>query len=354
MEPELGIEDDSLSVDDPAHPGPPADAAAAIVRDPESWEFFAAVRALAAQRPDLPGVGRSSRIEQDHFRFRQRPSLKMEHAEIQSAERAQTPDGEVTALTQTFFGPFGPRGALPEHVTEDALDAERMGSTDIQDFTNLFTHRMVSLLYRAWETTQVAVSRDRGDDDHYKRWISSLYGQGPTAFHDRDAMPDDLKRFMASWMGNPRGSVAAIESVLKALTGVRIEVDEFIAEWLPIPEEDQSRLGVGPAMLGQDIVIGSRSYSIQSRLRVRTEELGFAQFDALLPDGTHHTALRDAMRNLIGLDSAWELQLVLNGQEVPRLALDGTRRLGWDSWAVQEDRFTNAVDVTIEGTYLGT
>ncbi len=349
MEPEIGIEDDALTDEDGGLTAsqPWED----IVRDPEAWEFFAAIRALAAAHPDLPGVGRSSRIEQDHFRFRQQPSLKMEHAEITQADRLETPDGPVTALSQTFFGPFGPHGALPEHVTEDALDAQRLGSTDIQDFTNLFTHRMVSLLYRAWETTQIAVSRDRGQDDNYKRWISSLYGQGPAPFANRDSLPDDLKRFMSSWMANPRGSVAAIESVLSALTGVRIEVDEFIAEWLPIPEEDQSRLGVGPAGLGRDIVLGSRSYSVQSRLRVRTSRLNFSQFEALLPDGTHHAALRDAMRNLIGLDGGWELQLVLDGQDVPRLALDGTRRLGWDSWAVQDDRFSNAVDVIIEGTY---
>ena len=339
----------------------PLDAEADVLEAPESWEFFAAVRALAAQHPELPGVGRSTRVEQDAIRFRQKPSLRMEPSAIAAAERVATPDGQVIELTQTFFGPFGAHGALPQHVTDDAMaderlgasEAERQGARDLRDFTDIFTDRMTALLYRAWETTQIAVNRDRGEQDLYKHWISTLYGQGAREFADRDAMPDDQKRYLADWMSNPRGSVAGIESVLGALTGVRIEVCEYVPEWLSIPPEDQSRLGVGPRRLGSDIILGARSYSVQSRLRLRTETLSLTAFKGLLPGGTHHDAVRDAVRNLIGLNTAWELQVVLDAREVPRLSLDGTRRLGLDSWAAEKDRFTDAVDVTIDGTYRG-
>lgn len=339
MDPSIRLEDDALNVEDQ------------VLDAPEIWEFYAAVRALAACHPDGPGVGRSTRIEDDRIQFRQKPSLRMEASEISSAERVHTEDGDVMELTQVFFGPFGPHGALPEHITEDAIEAARRGSTDLQDFTDLFTHRMTALLYRAWETTQIAVNRDRGAEDLYQIWLNALFGQGQSAFRDRDGMPDDAKRFMAGWMSNPRGSVQAIEAVLEFLIGAPVEVTEFVPEWLPISLEDQAKLGVAPARLGRDILIGRHSYSVQSRLRIRTAKLTQAQFNELLPDGSRHKAVRDAVRNLLGLGPGWELQLVLDGQQVPRLCLDGTRRLGWDSWAIEEDRFSDAVDVLIEGTY---
>ncbi|MFK7943753.1 MAG: type VI secretion system baseplate subunit TssG [Paracoccaceae bacterium] len=339
----------------------PGSAEADLLENPELWEFFAAVRAMAARHPNVPGVGRSSRVEDDRIRFRQKPSLRMEPSEISKAERVDTPDGPVLEITETFFGPFGAHGALPQHITEDALaneragssDLERRGAHDLRDFTDLFTSRMAALLYRAWETTQIAANRDRGRDDFYQHGFDALFGQMGPEFVGRDALPDDHKRNMADWMANPRASVAAIESVLGALAGVRIKVDEFVAEWLPIAPEDQARLGKAPARLGRDIVVGSRTLSVQSRLTVRTEPLELDQFEALLPDGSHHGALQDAMRNLVGLSTAWELQLVLEGQAVPRLCLDGTRRLGWDSWAIEDDRFDHAVDVRIDGSWRG-
>ena len=342
---------------------PPASgvAEADLLAHPELWEFYAAVRAMAARHPDLPGIGRSTRVEDDRIRFRQKPSLSMQPSEISAAERVDTPDGPVLEITETFFGPFGAHGALPQHITEDALANERVGSTDLErqgardlrDFTDLFTSRMAALLYRAWEVTNIAANRDRGRDDFYRQWINALFGQMGSEFTDRDALPDDHKRHMADWMANPRASVAAIESVLGALAGVRIHVDEFVSEWLPIAPEDQARLGAAPARLGRDIVIGRKTLSVQSRLRIRTEPLSIEQFQALLPEGSHHGAIRDAMRNLVGLSTGWELQLVLEGQEVPRLCLDGTRRLGWDSWAIEDDRFDHAVDVRIDGSWRG-
>lgn len=339
---------------------PASDQAEADLREnPEQWEFFAAVRAMAARHPDLPAVGRSTRVEDDRIRFRQKPSLRMEPSEISRAERVDTPDGPMLEITQNFFGPFGAHGALPQHITEDALAHERVGATDLEkqgaqdlrDFTDLFTNRMAALLYRAWESTDIAANRDRGRDDLYRQWVSALFGQSGPALMDRDALPDDHKRYMADWMANPRASAAAIESVLGALTGVRMTVEEFVSEWLPIEEEDQARLGMAPARLGRDIIIGSRTLSVQSRIRVRTEPLELDAFQALLPDGTHHAAVRDAMRNLVGLSSAWELLVVLEGGEVPRLSLDGTKRLGWDTWIIEDDRFDHAVDVRVDGTW---
>lgn len=314
-----------------------------LLADHGAWGYFAAIRALAAEEKGGVPVGRSVRIEDDRIRFRQAPSLQFEASEIRAVEIVETPNGEVVELTQTFFGPFGAKGALPQHVTEDAL----LYSADLQPFLDLFTHRMVALLYRAWETTRIAVSRDRGGEDPYCVWLNALFGQGMTPLQNRDALPDDLKRYAAGWLSAGRPTVPAIEGLMEIVAGVRVTVEEFVPEWLPIPVEEQARLGLGPMRLGEEVIIGARYFSVQSRLRLRTEKLSWARFDSLLPTGDRHPVIRDAMRNLAGLSLAWDLQLVLDGAEVPKLALDGARRLGWDTWLSEDVRFAEAVDVVL-------
>jgi len=326
-----------------------------VIADPGRWSFLAAVRVLSAAEPDRPGPGRSKRIDQDSVRFRQTPSLKMEPNEIFSVERQETPNGVVVEVSQVFFGPFGPHGALPLHVTEDAIEAiylkeigDPLGSSNLQDFTDLLTHRMTGLLYRAWEVGDVAASRSSGDDD-YTVWLSALYGQGMVGFADRDVMPDDLKRFGAGWLGNARQPAAALAAIVRSVVGEPVEIIEFVPEWLEIPDNQQARLGQG--QLGIDIVAGRRAFAIDTRLCIKTGSLDLERFRALLPTGQLHEMMRDAVRNSIGLALGWEIQLCLDVREVPSLSLGGETRLGWDTWLPDKMRPNETEDIRLEGTF---
>lgn len=310
----------------------------------EAWSFFAAIRALSAEKDDPFGIGRTVHIEDDWLRFRQKPSLRFEVDEVADVETVDTPSGSVVEVSQTFFGPFGPKGALPIHVTDDAL---REDDDDLARFLDLFTHRMTALLYRAWETTELAASRDRGATNPYHRWLNAFFGLGVDLPGGRDDVPDDFKRYAAGWFSSGRSTSAAIEGVMSLLLGARVEVDEFQPEWLPIPADERTRLGLNACCLGRDVVVGARAYSLHTKIRVRTTALDRETFENLLPDRPLFRVLRDAMRALCGLSLVWELQPVLKGDQAPRLSLDGSRSLGWDSWLTSDARFAPLNDVRL-------
>lgn len=326
---------------------------AELTETPEDWEFFAAVRAIIAANPGFAGPGRAARIEEELIRFKQRPTPRFEPGPMVEARWATRGEQQVMEVVQTFFGPLGPRGPLPHHVTTDAIREARRGRPWLAEFLDVFTHRITSFLYRGWESAQLTASRELDAEDPYPAWIGSLFGQGPSPFGDRDTLPDDVKRYAAGWLAGGRRSAAGIESLIELVIGAPVAVQEFVPEWLPMPAEEQTRLGMQGATLGGDAMIGPRYYSAQSQFRVRSSCLTFAQFEALLPVGDRHVAVRDSMRNLVGLTPAWSLQLVLAKDEVPPLTLDGSRRLGWDSWAPQAERSHDADDVTLIGTYNG-
>lgn len=322
----------------------------AISENPHAWEFFAAVRALQSTRGDRPAVGRSTRIEQDFLRFTQEPTLSFQPSELIDFKLREDLDTPTWEIRQVFFGFFGPNGPLPTHITEDAIADLRDSGRHrlLPDFCDLLQHRLTSLLYRAWESTQITASRDLGGGDPYKRRIGALFGEGLPGFANREALNDDSKRYISGHLSARRGSVAALEAVVETITGAKATVDQYVGEWLTIPESDRSRMG--EARLGVDTTIGERAFSAQSRIRISTARLSFDAYEEILPDGTLFEPLRDAVRHVLGLGMAWELRPVLKVSEIPKCALDGNRRLGWDTWISVDERLHDGDELALEGT----
>ena len=322
----------------------------AIKESPGAWEFFAAVRALQAARGNQPPVGRSTRIDQDFLRFKQEPTLAFQSAELMDFKDAENTRAPAWEMRQVFFGFFGPNGPLPTHITEDAIADMRDSGRHrlLPDFCDILQHRMTSLLYRAWESTQITASRDLGGDDPYKRRIGAFYGEALPAFIDRETLSDDTKRYISGHLSARRGSVAALEAVVGTIIGATAQVDQYVGEWLPIPIADRSRMGT--ARLGVDTTIGDRAFSAQSRIAIRTARLDFEEYETLLPDGEVFGQLRDAVRHVLGIAMAWELRPILKVSEIPKCSLDGNRRLGWDTWMSADERMQDGNELALEGT----
>lgn len=330
----------------PADVGADPAALVDLAANPQAWDFFAAAAIAQATRPGAPGPGRAGRIEDEPVRLGQRPTLSLAAAPVARAGWTERAGRRVFAIDQVAFGPFGATGALPLHVTVDAMAEERAKRPWLTGFLDLFTHRMTGFLVRAWQASRPAASRALGRDDPFPRIVASLYGMGPPEFEGRDALPDDTRRFAAGWLSGGRRSAAAAAGLARVVTGAPAAVEEFVPEWLPIRADEQARPGLGAARLGQDAVVGPRAWSVTTRLRLRLGPLDFATFDALLPGGPLADRLDAALRQLFGFGRVWDVTLALRAEAAPALRLDGAGRLGFDSWLVPRRDGTHE-DVTL-------
>jgi type VI secretion system protein ImpH len=338
------------------------DAMAELAADPTGYEFLAAARLIQAANPDKPRIGASDTIGQDPVRFGQIPTLAFAPSELRHYRNRD--DGK-TEVMGYHFGLFGPDGALPEFITEELLVPDDDGRRDeaTPAFVNLFTHRMTSLLYAAWERAQLAAGRDRPGNDPWEGWFGALQGvHGPDAraWRQRDALPDELRHQLTGWFASGPKSAAGVEAVATAVIGADVRVSEFDGEWLPIARDQRARFGSpesfgaeGGMRLGQDIVVGERFYSLQTRLSLRTAPLSLAQYRDLLRSGQLFSVLRDAMRAFLGLGIGWELRLVLDEGAAPAPRLDGSLRLGWDMWLSASPPMRDLDDLFLEGSYGG-
>lgn len=299
------------------------------------WEFdlFQAMRLIESAYPGHSRIGEARRPIDEPVRFAQEASLAFGPAALAAFEPASA--AHPPRLVQRVLGLFGPNGALPIHLTDWARDrARNHGDSAFVRFIDVFHHRMLSLFYRAWAQAQPAVSLDRPSQDYFGRRLAALCGLGAPSLRGRDSAPDFAKLAHAGVFGRQVRSAECLEVVLASYFRVPVRIEEFVGHWLRIAPEQHTRLGAreGFARLGEDAVLGERTWHAQSRFRVVLGPLSFREYERFLPRGPSARALHDLVKLYVGMEHSWEVKLVLKKQEVPLAWLGNSVWVGWSSW----------------------
>ncbi|KPD11835.1 type VI secretion system baseplate subunit TssG [Phaeobacter sp. 11ANDIMAR09] len=301
-----------------------------LVEAPEEHHVFQALRVLEAHYSDAPRLGESRRPRQDPLRLGQEAELAFPPSSIADFTPA-TKEGPAR-LTNRFFGLFGPQGPLPLHLTEFARDRKRNHrDPTLVGFADMLTHRMMSLLYRAWTEGAPAVSFDRDDDPLADR-VAALAGYHGKGLKDRDEMPDLAKLHFTGILGQGTKTPAGLVAMLSDFVQVPVHLEEFVGSWLQLEPDDRWQMGRGQGGLGQSTSLGEKVWSRSSKFRLRIGPLTLEDYERLLPGGATLDRLRSIVRSYVGDFLDWDVNLVLAGDAVPRSSLGGATRLGHTSW----------------------
>lgn len=300
-----------------------------LAKNPEKHHVFQALRVIEATYADAPRLGESRRPREDRVRLGQEAELAFPPSTI--SQFKQGVGGRPARLINRFFGLFGPHGPLPLHLTEYVRDrARNHHDTTITAFADMLTHRMMSLLYRAWSAGQPAPSFDR-NDDQVARKVAALAGYHGDGLRDRDAMPDLAKLHFAGRLSQGTKNPEGLVSVLSAFFSAPVRLQQFVGSWLELEPDDQWQLGKS-GRLGQSTSIGQRVWTRGAKFRLRIGPLTLTDYERLLPGGDSLARLQSIVRNYAGDALDWDVNLVLAGDEIPSASLGGTTRLGHTSW----------------------
>ena len=303
----------------------------------EPWEvsFFQAVRLLerfSGRRP----VGGFTPPSEEAARFAGDPSLGFPPSEI----RALVPRPELPPLMRvSFFGLYGAMGVLPHVYTEFIQERAFGKDTAFRDFLDLFNHRLVAFVYRAWFKYRLAIAWERSDDEIASRELSCLLGLGTPGLQDRQEISDETLIFYAGLVARQSRSAAGLEALIGDYFDLAVRVLPFAGAWRELDRSSWTCFGdPSPSnMLGQGVVLGDEVWDQQSTVRLRVGPLTLDRYESLLPTGAAYPALRSLCRFYCGQDVDVELQLVLRREDVPSLGLETGGpgpRLGWVSWLV--------------------
>jgi len=350
-------------------------------REPYPLDFFSLGRLIECTFKDLPRIGGSQRPAEDAARFSQEPSLAFAPSSISDFQSYGA--ARVGRVFVNFMGMLGPNGPLPLHLTDFARDRERNhDDPTLARFLDLFNHRMVSLFYRAWAATQMTANYDRtgwpergapamaaaapaegvesaeasesgggawSNEDRYAMYIGALLGIGQRSLRRRDDAPDVAKLYFAGRLGAGVKNAEGLRSLLQEYFSIPARVDEFVGSWIDLPERYWCRLGETreSGMLGVNAVAGARSWDRQSRIRIVLGPMGFDDYERMLPGGASQKRLEAWVRNYIGFELGFDVQLILKESEVPKSSLGKGGKLGWTTWAAVGALGRDAADLTI-------
>jgi type VI secretion system protein ImpH len=324
------------------------------------FEFFQAVRVLERLFADRAPVGRAASPADEVVRFKTLLSLSFPPSAIHEIARVAD-DGAGATMTVAFMGLGGPLGVLPRHYTELMIERARHKDRALADFLDLFNHRLISLFYRAWEKYRFLVGYERatrrGGRDPFSQALFDQFGMGTRGLRGRLEVEDDTLLFYAGLLAQHPRSASALEGMLTDYFGVPARTVQFMGQWLPLAEDNRSRLGRGGAnnVLGESAVIGRRVWDQQAGFRLRLGPLTYPQLCGFLPSGPAFRPLAQLTRFFVGQEVDFDVQLVLRASEVPacRLGAPDARapRLGWSAWLKTRD-FTRDADDPVLGMHL--
>ena len=320
----------------------------ALQQAPWAHDFHQTLRQLEALHPERPRWGHAQRPKDDALRLGQQPALDFAPASV--AHLSPADDKRAARLEIRFFGLLGPNGPLPLHLTEHAR--ERLlhhGDASFARFLDVFHHRLLTLFQRAWAQPRPTVSFDRPAEDRFHSYVGSLIGVATPECRERDAAGDRIKLAMSSWLARPARNAEGLRALLCAYFRLPVVIEEFVGHWMPIPNDDITRLGRRSAgsQLGTGAVAGRRVWDRQHKIRVRLGPLTLAQYEDFLPKGAALGKLVALLRQYLSFELEWDTRLALKAEEVPLLQLGRKTRLGLTTWLGRRRATTPANELVI-------
>jgi type VI secretion system protein ImpH len=196
---------------------------------------------------------------------------------------------------------------------------------------------MLSHFYRAWEKSRSEVAFERGGVDRLAPVVRAIVGLNAPGLEHRLAISDTALLFYSGLIGPSQRSAIGLEQLLADYFELPVRVEQFSGGWFELSPESFLRLGeddAPAAQLGVGAVVGTAIWNEQARVRVRVGPLALGDFERFLPTGVAFGEMEELVRFYSDGAVDFDLQLVLQRDDVPPTVLGETASLplGWGSW----------------------
>jgi len=304
--------------------------------EPFRVHFFQAVRLLQRMESDRKPVGYFITPQGETLRFSSRTSLAFPPSEIYDLHRAE--NGQMS-MTVEFMGLCAAISVMPAPYTEFLIARAREKDHAMEDFLNIFNHRMISFFYRGWEKYRFFIEYERTQEDRFSERLLDLLGLGTEGLRDRCAIPDAAYLNYVSLLARQVRSAASLEQILEDYFGVQVHIQQFAGAWRKLSSEDQTCfLGLGGAneRLGVGVVAGDEVWDHHGRIRISLGPMRFKQYLKFLPGQDAYHELVAWLKFYSNGNYETEVQLVLAREDAPSCELgeEGITgpQLGLVSW----------------------
>jgi type VI secretion system protein ImpH len=298
------------------------------------FSFYRAVHLLERFSHRPRKLGQTLEPAEEPVRFSVKRGFSFPPSDISGLTSGE-PDG-APIMEVAFLGLTGPSGVLPQWYTQLVLERAKEKDHTLAAFLDLFHHRLITLFYLAWKKHRFPENYRPGAGDILSRYLLSLSGLGTTGLTDTIGLPEESLSFYTGLLSRPVASAVAIEAAVEYFADARVRVEQFIERRVELGPQDQTRLGMANASLGDDIVCGSQVWESQTKFRIHIGPVGKQKFVRLMPTGDLLVPIFSLVRYMVGIEFEFELRIYLRKEEVPLCVLGDTGgdspMLGWTTW----------------------
>jgi type VI secretion system protein ImpH len=304
--------------------------------EPFRFRFFQAVRLLQRMAPERGPVGYFFSPAGESIRFTSRTTLGFPPSELHDLRRQE--NGQMTMLVE-FMGLCSAISVLPAVYTEYLIERAREKDHAMEEFMNLFNHRMISLFYRGWEKYRFYIEYERAGEDKLSRRLYDFLGLGTEGLRRRSDVPDEVFLFYAGNLARHIRSEASLRQVLEDFFAVPVRIEQFAGAWRKLGEENRtcfSGLGGDSERLGVGVVAGDEVWDHHGRIRLFIGPMPLEQYLKFLPGKRAYHELVAWLRFFSNGSFETEVKLVLAREDAPSCELGGNSearpQLGLVSW----------------------
>ena len=305
---------------------------------PWKFGFTTLMRRFAARHPQFPRIGLASRPQHEAVRLGQTAALAFaprEIAEVVPAGKGSRGNNPALPTVRLFgLGLLGPNGPLPLHYTELVRErTENFNDPTLADFLDIFHHRYLTHMYRAWAQAQAAAGLDRAGDETFSRYVAQLTGHDPLEIND-SVLPAHARLAASTHLSREARNPDGLAQTIARFFQVPVQLQEFVLHWIRIDGEDQTRLGLPrlSTVLGQGAIAGEVVADRQNKFRLVLGPLGIDQYLRFTPNGKDLPLLVEWVRGFVGFEFVWEVELRVQNQNAPPARLGDAGKLGWSTW----------------------
>jgi type VI secretion system protein ImpH len=277
----------------------------------------------------LPGgTGPPSR---ENVRFRPPLNIGFPTGDVESVEVTERDENEEPRRFQVdvnFMGLYGPSSPLPTHFSESFLWAGE-GQEGARDFIDLFHHRMISFVFRAWLKYRYSEQFDAAALDDFSRRMLCLIGVGTPGMEPGSGLALLPLLRTAGLLADRHRSAVGLQRFLRAQFGLpSIRIEACAEHHARVPSPQTLRLGRPTARLGETAVLGEYVVDRSGRFRVVVGPVDLPTARRFLPGSDDLPRLVKLVRLYVRDPLEFDIQIRIPADQIAPLRLSARVQLG--------------------------
>ncbi len=302
-----------------------------ILSNARRYSFFQLVDLIHRHHGDDLERGQDQQ-SQERIRYSATAGLGFPGSDVLSA---LSPEHEHAPYQMeiSFLGLHGSQSPLPGYYLEDLAWESGQNLGIRRHFLDFFNHRLVTLFHRSWRKYRYYVRFQPGATDGFSEHLFALTGLGDSRL--RGATPINWSKMLAYaglMAGRSRSPEVVSGIVAHCFDLEKVEIEQWVLRKVAIPQDQQTRLGQANAELGESTLMGAAIRDRSGKFVLRLSGLSKQRFADFLPNGCDHHRLVKLVEFTTREQLAYDLELVMQRQDIQPMILGQEVRLGWNSF----------------------